>query len=206
MKTIGAISGVLAIGLLSAVSLPTFALNFEFSFTNTIGNTAGTVTGVVYGLRDNATTAATDVIITSYPSVMTGLPPAPFSVLKLPYTSLTYNSFPVYNGQVQTDGNLGHGLFEFGSSNMYTANWDFCISGIGYATSPCSPPSWFSSWNSGWTNIRHVMTNNIAQFTLIPEETIATAQPIPTLTKTMLAFLASLLVIVAACVGRRQRA
>jgi uncharacterized protein with beta-barrel porin domain len=146
-------------------SSPSSALNFSFSFTNSIGNTAGTVTGVVTGLLNNATTAATDVTITGYPSAMTGLPPAPFSVLKLPYTSLMYNSFPVFNGQVQTDGNLGHGLFEFGSSNSYTANWDFCISGIGYATSPCMPPSWFSSWTTGWYNIRHVMTNDIAQFT-----------------------------------------
>ncbi len=150
-------------------SSPSFAsLTFEFSFTNTIGNTAGTVTGEVFGLVDNATVAATDVIITSYPSGMTGLPPAPFSVLKLAYTSLMYNSFPVHNGQVQTDGNLGHGLFEFGSSNSYTADWDFCISGIGFATSPCMPPSWFSSWSPGWYNIRHVMTNDIAHFTPVP--------------------------------------
>ncbi len=46
-------------------SSPTFALNFEFSFTNTIGNTAGSVTGEVFGLKVNATSAATDVIITS---------------------------------------------------------------------------------------------------------------------------------------------
>jgi hypothetical protein len=150
---------------LMVASSPSSALDFAFSFTNSIGNTAGTVTGVVTGLLNNATTAATDVMITSYPSAMTGLPPAPFSVLKLPYTSLIYNSFPVWNGQVQTDGNLGHGLFEFGSSNTYTANWDFCISGIGFATSPCMPPSWFSSWTSGYYNIRHVMTNDIAQFT-----------------------------------------
>jgi hypothetical protein len=27
------------------------------------------------------------------------------------------------------------------------------------------PPSWFSSWTTGWYNIRHVMTNDIARFT-----------------------------------------
>lgn len=154
--------------VVSALALapsPSVALDFSFSFTNTIGNTAGTVTGVVKGLLNNATTAATDVIITSYPSAMTGLPPAPFSVLKLPYTSLIYNSFPVYNGQVQYDGNLGHGLFEFGSSNSYSANYDFCMSGFGFATEPCQPPAWFSSWTEGYYNIRHVMTNDIVQFT-----------------------------------------
>jgi hypothetical protein len=159
-----------ASALAVASSSPSFALNFTFSFTNTIGNTAGTVTGEVIGLKDNATSPATDVIITSYPSAMTGLPPAPFSVLKLPYTSIMYNSFPVWNGQVQFDGNLGHGLFEFGTSNSYTANWNFCISGIGYATSPCMPPSWFSSWTTGYYNIRHVMTNDIAQFTPLLED------------------------------------
>jgi hypothetical protein len=168
MRTIRDITGALAIGLLSAASSPSFALNFAFTFTNTIGNTAGTVTGVVYGLKDNTTTAATDVIITSYPSVMTGMPPAPFSLMTgSKYISRSMNSFPVYNGQVQTDGNLGHGLFEFDSMAMYDYSWDFCISGIGFATSPCMPPSWLSSENLNWTNIRHVMTNDIAQFTPI---------------------------------------
>ncbi len=144
MRLLNFVNFAFSASALTLVSSPCFALNFDFSFTNTIGNTAGTVTGEVFGLVNNATVAATDVIITSYPSVMTGLPAAPFSVLKLPYTSLMYNSFPVYNGQVQFDGNLGHRLFEFGSSNSYGANYDFCMSGFGFATEPCQPPTWFS--------------------------------------------------------------
>ena len=44
------------------------------------------------------------------------------------------------------------------------------MSGIGFATEPCQPPAWPSSSNSDYTNIRHVASDSVAQFTLIPEE------------------------------------
>ena len=55
--------------------------NFEFSFTNAIGTVAGTVTGEILGLTNNGVPGpASDVIITSYPSLFNsepglGIPP-----------------------------------------------------------------------------------------------------------------------------------
>jgi PEP-CTERM motif len=52
-------------------------LVFTFSFVVTAGDAAsGTVTGEIFGLTDNATSAATDVVITSMPDGAPGYAPA----------------------------------------------------------------------------------------------------------------------------------
>jgi len=59
-----AIAGIVLLG-------PTArADNFSFSFTNTLGSVPGTVTGEILGLTNNSTSAATQVIIESFPSAL----------------------------------------------------------------------------------------------------------------------------------------
>jgi hypothetical protein len=94
---------VLAVGLWSWSSC--FALTFDFSFTNTApGVTPGTVTGEIVGLSDNATSAATAVIINSYPSAL-GTIPTPINLFSYPLiagnpNSIAANSFSVSGGQI----------------------------------------------------------------------------------------------------------
>ncbi len=59
-----------AFGVLCAASLTAQAsLVFDFSFTNTnVFGVSGSVTGKIYGLSDNATGAASQVVIESFPS------------------------------------------------------------------------------------------------------------------------------------------
>jgi hypothetical protein len=57
--------------------------NFYFAFDNTIGNVTGTVTGEIFGLVNNSTSAATDVIINSAPTAL-GLPSVPFDMFGTP--------------------------------------------------------------------------------------------------------------------------
>jgi len=62
---------ILPLLLFAAIGAPNArADSFEFSFTNTIGTVAGTVTGEILGLTNNGVPGpASDVIITSYPSL-----------------------------------------------------------------------------------------------------------------------------------------
>jgi PEP-CTERM motif len=87
-------------------STPSKAIVFEFSFTNAgdPGTTSGTVTGRIFGLSDNTTSAATDVIIDSYPSALGGVP-TPLNLFSYPLitgnpTSISTNSFTVSGGHI----------------------------------------------------------------------------------------------------------
>ncbi len=73
-------------------------LNFDFSITNTQGNVSGTVTGEIIGLADNATSAAAEVIILSFPSGRDSLYSPPIDATT--WTHQIDNSFTVENGQV----------------------------------------------------------------------------------------------------------
>ncbi|WP_424964570.1 VPLPA-CTERM sorting domain-containing protein [Dinoroseobacter sp. S375] len=75
------------------------ALSFDFSFSNTVGNVAGTVTGTVSGLADNATGAATSLILTSVPAA-TGGQTNPNTSDVVQWTAIDVNSFTVTNGQI----------------------------------------------------------------------------------------------------------
>lgn len=88
------------------------ALTFSFSFSSNLTEfpsaVPGTVTGVIYGLTDNSTSAATEILINAYPAGVTPLPySAPFSAfaystwLAANVNSMIYvdaNSFVVTNG------------------------------------------------------------------------------------------------------------
>ncbi|MEA5577727.1 hypothetical protein, partial [Anabaena sp. UHCC 0451] len=73
------------------------------------GNVSGNVTGTIQGLADNATSAATDIIITSYPAGLNVNPaaPAPFSLFSYLAarggTGPEENSFTVNNGVITND-------------------------------------------------------------------------------------------------------
>lgn len=87
------------------------ALNFNFSFSNdpTLGNFAGTVTGHIDGLTDNASSAATGIYITGYPSGLntTGTYTTPMNVLSwvgMTGETIGQNSFTVANGVITGGG------------------------------------------------------------------------------------------------------
>jgi hypothetical protein len=80
---------------------PAYALNFDFSFTNTIGSIPGTVTGEIFGLADNtADQAATNVVIDSYPPAAVGLPPVPWDIFNASGYTISTNTFTVAGGTV----------------------------------------------------------------------------------------------------------
>jgi hypothetical protein len=70
-------------------------LDFTFSFSNTNGNVSGTVTGEIFGLMDNATGPATNVIVDSYPAGL-GLPAPPLTI----FSGVTENLFTVSAGEI----------------------------------------------------------------------------------------------------------
>ena len=97
-------------------------LVFNFSFTDGGTDSApghiagGVVTGQIFGLANNATSSATDIVVTSYTPGILGLPGLPFSVFSykpLPWTEITINSFTVQNGEIIAGSfQLGGGYFD----------------------------------------------------------------------------------------------
>jgi hypothetical protein len=118
---------IAAAGALAAPLAAHAQLNFDFSFTNTTGNTPGTVTGEIFGLTNNATSAPTDVVITSYPAALTGLPSAPWDLYSIPGfvfadhgTPDVANYFTVSNGAIT--GAL-FGLFTATDQTVLDLGW-----------------------------------------------------------------------------------
>src|ERR1022692_2400182 len=64
----GVIVCLLLISGIAVSSVPASADDFVFSFTNTTGTVSGTVSGEIFGLTNNSTSAATELIITSAPT------------------------------------------------------------------------------------------------------------------------------------------
>ncbi|WP_414529543.1 hypothetical protein [Nodularia chucula] len=91
----------LAVGLCAINTSKASALNFSFSFSNNAGNTNGTVTGTIFGLTDNATSAATQIIIDSFPAALG----TPVDGLIATNWNVLGNSFTVANGAL-TGGNF----------------------------------------------------------------------------------------------------
>ena len=99
MVKIMALSGCLAL----AASGSAQALDFSFTVTNTLGDVSGSFSGTVFGLADNATGPATDVVISSFPAALNSVVgSAPIDVFSAGWT-VTDNSFTVTGGQI-TDG------------------------------------------------------------------------------------------------------
>lgn len=115
------------------------ALDFTFSFSNTIGHISGTVTGEIFGLTDNATSSATSVVIQSFPAGLNSQLAAPITATL--WSNQSQNSFTVTAGQVtggsfdafNASNNLylylnASGLFNYitldGSANFEVYNLD----------------------------------------------------------------------------------
>jgi hypothetical protein len=93
----GVLAAVLALSAQPARAAPVF----DFSFVVTGGDAGwGTVTGEIFGLMDNATSAATDIVITSMPDGAPDYVPAPpIDVFASP-PSVSRNAFTVSDGEV----------------------------------------------------------------------------------------------------------
>lgn len=80
------------------------ATDINFSFDNVTGNVSGTVSGRIFGLSDNATSSATEILITSVPAgIAGGLPATSFSAFDYAASLgqfITYNSFTLSGGVV----------------------------------------------------------------------------------------------------------
>jgi hypothetical protein len=85
------------IGLLHPSTTHAGPLDFMFSFTGTVppGSVAGTVTGEIFGLTNNASGSASNVVIDSYPAGL-GLPTPPLTI----FSNITSNSFTVMNNAI----------------------------------------------------------------------------------------------------------
>jgi hypothetical protein len=135
-------------------SSPSYALTFDFSFTNTVGNVSGTVTGEIVGLADNSTSAATNVIIDSYPAGI-GLG------LATPFDAVTTASGVPDNAFTVTSGLITSYLFE--SYSFF--NWTLCMG-------PCSPTAFLQNdaINSDFSGF-FVGTNDPVTFTPVTNTT-----------------------------------
>lgn len=82
------------------------ATTLDFSFTNTSGLVNGTVTGRILGLNPNGTSAATDVIIDSYPAglVLLGSFPTPIDVFAWTNMDVLQNTFVLSGGDFVSGG------------------------------------------------------------------------------------------------------
>lgn len=100
-----AIGSMAILTVLTLSSRSAKADNFTFSFSNTIGDVSGTVTGEIFGLTNNATGPATEVLITSFPAGLDSvLGSAPIDASL--WTSQVTNSF------TETGGMITGGAFE----------------------------------------------------------------------------------------------
>ncbi len=90
------------------------ALNFTFSFANTVGTTDGTVTGEIDGLVNGTGVAATNVILDSYPTGL-GLPSPPLDIV-----DVADNTFDVSNNMITSaffEGTNGSAFLVIGDSS-----------------------------------------------------------------------------------------
>jgi hypothetical protein len=93
---------VLAVALVAGIAPARAGLNFDFSFTNQDPDgVPGTVTGEIFGLTDNSTMAAADIVIDSCPASMGfGMPSTPWDIFNAAGFSINANSFTVREGEV----------------------------------------------------------------------------------------------------------
>ena len=123
------------------------ATTLDFSFSNVIGNVSGTVTGRIFGLNPNGTSAATDIVVDSYPAALVafGSYPTPVDVFAWTLATIGENTFTL------SGGNFVSGAF-----------WDSPANGIDdqlFLNSTCCGPS-TSYFDIGSHNSRQVWNDN----------------------------------------------
>jgi hypothetical protein len=79
---------------------PTWADNFDFSFTDSFGNTNATVTGEIFGLASSGSSSATDVKIFSITPTAYGLTIPAGGLDVSTWNNFTGNSFTVTGGKI----------------------------------------------------------------------------------------------------------
>ncbi len=118
---IAAAAAVVALSSASTAS----AKNFFFSFDNdpTLGNVDGTVTGEIFGLSGPGFIHfASDVEILSYPSGLTGLPKAPFSIDAYAKSLGEPISKSIFH--------TSHGQITFGNFQIFGGWFDLNVDGV----------------------------------------------------------------------------
>ena len=92
MMRIMTMLGAGLIGLIHPTASHAGPFDFMFSFTGTIppSSVAGTVSGEIFGLTDNATGPASNVVVDGYPAEL-GLPSPPLTI----FSFISENSFTV---------------------------------------------------------------------------------------------------------------
>jgi len=98
--------------------------NFKFSFTNTLGGVPGTVTGEILGLTNNSTSAATQVIIETFPAALN---PSFF-----PPINATLWSIQIENSFTEAAGGVVSGGFEAQMPGITFGFSDLAIDSSGY--------------------------------------------------------------------------
>lgn len=92
-----------AVGFVATLSVQAEStLNFDFSFSDA----NGTIAGEIYGLSDNSTSAASQVVITSFPDDINAIVTAP--VVASDWTYIDENSFTVTDGEITGGGFYAH--------------------------------------------------------------------------------------------------
>lgn len=90
---------VAAVALLAASLSAQATPVFQYSFTNATGTVNGTVTGKIYGLNDNASGAATQVTIETFPAALDSIyGPGPIGTAA--WDQQYSNMFTVSGGQI----------------------------------------------------------------------------------------------------------
>ena len=118
----------------------TQALDFTFSFDNSIGNTSGTVSGIIQGLNDNNTGAASAVIVTDVPIDLEGSFNNGNNAVA--WDTQYSNSFTVTNGVI-TSGNFEARDIGFGFDTL-------CLNATG---ANCVPNANLFTYDSNTTRV-----------------------------------------------------
>ena len=89
---------VVAALTLAASQAQAVTVAFSFNSSPDWSNRSGTVTGLIYGLIDDATSAATDVTLTSYPATLGSFPSD--DIFAWPSIFVSFNTFTLSGGVV----------------------------------------------------------------------------------------------------------
>jgi len=150
---------LLAMTTLAAMlaSAPAHALSFNFSFTDTRGGVSGTVTGEIDGLADSGFSAATHVIVDSFPAALPLGIAAPFDAISS--GTVSTNVFGVNSGVIVTSIFQSQSPDFFLVLNVFSPN---CL-----AIPGCQPPNQFGDYELAILNTTPFVASDRATFTPI---------------------------------------